>query len=122
VIVHLVLFRVSPTLAAADRDAFVRSLEKALVDIPVIQRATVGRRVTIGAGYETGMPHYDYAATLEFASESDLRAYLAHPAHAELGARLFASADAVLAYDFDAVPGEHVRELVTPTTPRTGRV
>lgn len=111
-IVHLVLFRVSPTLTPEDREGFVRSLEKALVDIPLIQRATVGRRVTIGAGYENGMPHYDYAAALEFASEDDLRGYLAHPAHAELGMRLFSSAEAVLAYDFDTVSGDRLRSLL----------
>ncbi len=112
VIIHLVLFRVSPTLTAHDCEAFVGALENALVDIPLIQRAMVGRRVKINAGYEAGMPHYDYAAALEFASEADLRSYLAHPAHAELGMRLFASAEAVLAYDFDAVSGDRLRELV----------
>jgi len=120
-IAHLVLFRVSPTLTPEDREAFLRALERALVEIPVIQRATVGRRVRIGAPYEAEMPHFDYAATLEFASESDLQAYLIHPAHAELGARLFQSAEAVLAYDFNTGPGQNVRELVA-RSPHTGRV
>jgi hypothetical protein len=112
VTLHLVLFRLSPTLTDDDRDAFVKSFERALVDIPVIRRATVGRRVTFGAAYEAGMAHYDYMAVLEFETEADLRAYLAHPAHAELGMRFFASSDAVLVYDFEAVPGDRLRELV----------
>ena len=44
--------------------------------------------------------HYEYSAILEFDSEADLRAYLDHPAHNDLGRLLFTSADAVLAYDF----------------------
>jgi hypothetical protein len=106
------MLRLATTLTDADRDAFIRSFEHAVTNIPHIQRATVGRRVTFGAAYEQGMADYDYMATLEFATEDDLRSYLAHPAHAELGARLFASAEAVLVYDFDAMPGDRVRSLV----------
>ena len=44
------------------------------------------------------------ASILEFANEADLRAYLDHPAHVDLGRLLFTAADAVLAYDFEETP------------------
>lgn len=113
---HLVLFRLSPSLTDDDRDAFVKSFERALVDIPVIRRATVGRRVTFGAAYEAAMSHYDYMAALEFENDAALRSYLDHPTHAKLGMRFFASSDAVLVYDFEAVPGDRLRELVVRDT------
>ena len=47
--------------------------------------------------------HFEYSAILEFDSEADLRAYLDHPAHVELGRLLFTTADAVLAYDFVSI-------------------
>lgn len=114
--VHLVLFRVSPTLSAGDREAFAASIERAFSGIPLIRRATVGRRIRIGAGYEAGMEHYDYIAVLEFDSEADLHSYLAHPAHVEMGTRFFTSSEAVLVYDFATVPGDRLRELIDRTT------
>ena len=64
--------------------------------------ASIGKRLLLNRpGYETQMAeHYEYSAILEFDSEADLRAYLDHPAHDELGKLLFASAESVLAYDF----------------------
>lgn len=104
-IAHVVLFRPKPSLSAEERTALLASLQKAVDGIPTIARASIGRRLLLNRpGYETMMAEdYEYAAVLEFASESELRAYLDHPAHTELGARLFASAAAVLAYDFDCV-------------------
>ena len=99
---HIVLFSPKPTLSAADRKALIESLQHAVSGIPSIKRATIGRRVLLNRpGYETQMAeHYEYSAIIEFETEADLRAYLDHPAHAELGKRLFVSADRVLAYDF----------------------
>lgn len=108
---HLVLFRLSRTLNDDDRDAFVRSFERALTGIPMILRATVGRRIRLGAAYDSGMEPYEYTAMLEFESEADLRGYLEHPLHAELGERFFASVEAALVYDFDIVPGDRLRDL-----------
>ena len=107
-IAHVVLFRPKSTLSADDRQALVTSLQQAIEGIRFIARASIGKRLLLNRpGYETLMAeHYEYAAILEFASEADLRAYLDHPAHAELGVRLFKSADTVLAYDFTCVdPG-----------------
>jgi hypothetical protein len=108
---HLVLFRLSRTLSDADRDAFVGAIETALTDIPTIRRATVGRRIRLGAAYDSGTEHYDYMAVLEFDDEAGLRGYLEHPLHADLGARFFASSEATLVYDFETVPGDRLREL-----------
>lgn len=99
---HVVLFRPKPSLTAAERQGLIRSLREALDGITTIKRAVIGRRILLHRpGYETLMAeHYEYSAILEFDSETDLRAYLDHPAHAELGQLLFISAEAVLAYDF----------------------
>ena len=98
---HVVLFRPKPSLSAADRRALIDALQHAVSGIPSITRTTIGKRILIGRGYETQMAeHYEYSAIIEFETEKDLRAYLDHPAHAELGKRLFVSAERVLAYDF----------------------
>ena len=86
--------------------ALIASLEHAVSGIPTIKRATIGKRVLLNRpGYETQMAeHYEYSAILEFENEADLRAYLDHPAHVDLGRLLFTAAEAVLAYDFKETP------------------
>ena len=101
-IAHIVLFRPRATLTADQRQTLVNALRAAVEGIPQVKRATIGRRILLNRpGYETQMAeHYEYSAILEFESEADLRAYLDHPSHNDLGRLLFTSADAVLAYDF----------------------
>ena len=101
-IAHVVLFRPRATLSDAERDALLASLQHAIKEIAQIKRSFIGKRILLNrAGYETQMAeHFEYSAILEFDSEADLRGYLDHPAHADLGRRLFTAADAVLAYDF----------------------
>lgn len=100
---HVVLFRPKATLSSDDRRALIAALERAVSGIATIRRTTIGKRVLLNRpGYETQMAeHYEYSAILEFESEADLRAYLDHPAHVDLGRLLFTAADAVLAYDFE---------------------
>jgi hypothetical protein len=102
VISHIVLFRPKATLSDADRRALITSLERAVSGIPSIKRATIGKRILLNRpGYETQMAeHFEYSAIIEFENEADLRSYLDHPSHGELGHRLFVAAEAVLAYDF----------------------
>jgi len=102
VIAHIVLFRPRAALAPEQRQALVNALRGAVEGIPEIKRATIGTRILLNRpGYETQMAeHYEYSAILEFESEADLRAYLDHPAHNDLGKLLFTSAESVLAYDF----------------------
>ena len=111
---HIVLFRPRPSLTADERQTIVSALRGAVEGIPQIKRATIGKRLLLNRpGYETQMAeHYEYSAILEFDSEADLRAYLDHPAHNELGKLLFTSADAVLAYDFANVPAADISKLV----------
>ena len=104
-VAHLILFRPRATLSVSERDALLDALQQAIKDIAAIKRLFIGKRILLNRpGYETQMAeHYEYSAILEFDSEADLRAYLDHPAHADLGRRLFSAADAVLAYDFVAI-------------------
>ena len=99
---HVVLFRPKATLTIEDRAALIESLRTAVTGIPSIKRTTIGTRILLNRpGYETQMAeHFEYSAILEFDSEADLRAYLDHPAHTDLGRLLFTAAEAVLAYDF----------------------
>ena len=107
---HVVLFRPRPTLTEAEREALIASLQHAVSGIPTIRRATIGKRILLNRpGYETAMAeHFEYSAILEFDSEADLRAYLDHPAHVDLGNRLFTAAEAVLAYDFNDLPLDQI--------------
>ena len=99
---HIVLFRPKSSLTNVERQTLINSLRQAVDGIASIKRAVIGRRIFLGRpGYETQMAeHYEYSAIIEFETEADLRAYLDHPAHVDLGKLLFTSADAVLAYDF----------------------
>ena len=113
-IAHVVLFRPKPSLTLEQRATMVKVLRGAVEGIPQIKRFTVGKRVLLNRpGYETQMAeHYEYSAILEFESETDLRAYLDHPVHNELGALLFKSAEAVLAYDFRQVTAHEISKLI----------
>src|SRR5687767_11061699 len=99
---HVVLFRPKATLSTDERAALITALRHAVDGIPQIKHASIGKRSLLNRpGYETQMAeHFEYSAILGFDSEADLRAYLDHPAHNDLGRLLFTSADAVLAYDF----------------------
>jgi hypothetical protein len=114
VITHIVFFRPNPGLTEADRGSLITSMRHAVDGIPSIRRARIGRRILLNRpGYEQMAEHFEYSAIFEFDSESDLRAYLDHPSHADLAMRLFSSAEAVLAYDFNFVEPERVEALLT---------
>ena len=115
-IAHVVLFRPRPDLATDAIAHLLTSFEKALRDITLVQRAHVGRRVTVGRGYEQMMrADYPYAAVLEFESITALRGYLEHPAHAEIGSAVFAAAADILVYDFEMGPGtEGISSVAAP--------
>ena len=106
-IAHVVLFRPRPDLSAADRLHLGEVLTATLRAIPSIRRLRVGRRVTHGRGYEQMMrADYPYAAVLEFDDLVGLKAYLEHPAHAELATRFFAVFEDALMYDYDLKEGD----------------
>jgi hypothetical protein len=107
VIAHVVLFQPKHDLAPAERDAFVAAFEQALAAIPQIRRARVGSRTSQGRLYDRlNARDFPYIAVIEFDNESDLRAYLDHPAHDELGRRFYETAEAMLAYDFELREGK----------------
>ena len=85
----------------------------AFTNIPAIQRVRVGQRRLIGRGYETqAVVDFEYAAILEFESETSLRTYLDHPAHVDLGRHFGLTAEAALVYDFAILEPERIRELL----------
>ena len=112
-VAHVVLLKPRADLSADDREALLESMRVAFSGIPAIKRVRIGRRILIGRGYEAQMAaHFEYAAIIEFDSEAELRVYLDHPQHQELGRRFFESAGAALVYDYTLVDAEHVRELL----------
>ncbi len=105
-ILHVVLFRPKPDLAAADRKALAESFAAAVRTIPSIRRARIGRRLTHGAGYEQlPQPDLTYAALLEFDDQAGLEAYLQHPAHAEPGRRIFEVMESGVVFDYELADG-----------------
>jgi hypothetical protein len=104
---HVVLFTPRKTLSVGERQALAAAFADALVAIPTIKRARVGRRVTHGRpGYEQMMRvNYEYAAILEFDDRAGLEAYLAHTAHQALGDRFFAMFEEALMYDYELQDG-----------------
>lgn len=112
-IAHVVLFRPQAGLTDAERATFIGALEHALVNIPLIKRARVGRRIVLGQQYdEQNAHHFPFAAILEFEHESDLRRYLDHPAHKTLGEQFYYAAEAALVFDFDMMESDRVIELL----------
>lgn len=112
-IAHVVMFRPPASLTDSDRDALLEAMRHAFSNIAAIKRVRVGRRTLLGRGYESAMTdHVEWLAVLEFDSETDLRNYLDHPAHHDLGARFFQSAEAALVYDFVIVEPDRMRDLL----------
>jgi hypothetical protein len=101
-VTHVVLFRPRPTLTDSERQGLAAALTRAIGEIPSVRRARVGRRVTHGRGYEALMRvDYSHIALLEFDDVAGLLAYLAHPAHEDLGRRFFDTFDEALMYDYE---------------------
>jgi hypothetical protein len=106
-IVHLVLFRPRANLSAQERQLLADAFATAVLEIPTVRRARVGRRLMHGRGYEQLMTaRYDYAALLEFDDAAGLLAYLEHPAHQQLGERFFSAFEDALMYDFELEEGK----------------
>lgn len=107
-VAHIVLLAPRADLTADQRDGIVAALERAARDIPSVRRVRIGRRLRHGAAYEQlATPDFPFAAIFEFDDLAGLREYLAHPAHADLGARFYDSLSAALAcdYELDGVAG-----------------
>ena len=88
-----------------------QELERAARYIPSVRSVRVGRRVLHGPGYERDMSvGFPFAAIFEFDDLADLQAYLAHPAHEDLGARFSDSLASALVCDFEMDSVEGVRD------------
>lgn len=112
-ITHLVLLQPRVDLTRVDRRAFVTAFERAVRDIPSVRGVRVGLRVKHGAGYEQGMPDtVDLLATLDFDDLDGLKAYLTHPAHAELGMLFGKSLASALVYDFEVGDIQMLERLI----------
>jgi hypothetical protein len=112
---HLVLLRPHASLSASDSEALLEAMRVAFQGIPEIRRVRIGKRILVGRGYEAQMREsYEYSAMIEFDSEADLRVYLDHPQHAELGKRFFACAATALVYDFALVDPAELRDSQRP--------
>ena len=99
---HVVLMTPKPDLSDADRHAFVAAFERALKEIPTVRGVRIGRRVLHGANYESLAPSGgEYFAAIDFDDLAGLQAYLAHPAHDELGARFYQTLSRAAVYDYE---------------------
>jgi len=90
VIAHIVLFEPKSECSLEVRASLIEALTQACSEIPGVSKANVGKRLSLGVGYDgkLGVSPYSYAAVLEFEDKQKLLAYLAHPLHERLG-RLF---------------------------------
>ena len=114
---HVVLFNLRHDLGQAEHEAFVHALEVALRDISAIRGFRIGRRVTFGAGYEQGLPDFEFCGVIDFEDLAGLRAYLEHPAHIDIGARFNASIEKGLVYDYEMGGPDEARTLLQRLTP-----
>jgi hypothetical protein len=100
-VAHVVLLKPRADLPAQERRAFVNAFQRATREITSVRGVQIGVRVIHGAGYELTMPDTaDFVAIIEFDDVAGLKAYLEHPAHAELGRLFGRSLSSALVYDF----------------------
>src|SRR5262245_55828219 len=111
---HLVLMKPRPDLSEGDRRGFVASFERAVKEISAVRNVRVGRRILHGAGYENGQDFSaEYVALIDFDDLDGLRAYLQHPAHAELGARFATSLAGAMVLDYETGGLELIEQWLT---------
>ena len=114
---HVVLLKPRADLRSDERRQFADAFRRAVTSIPSVRGVRFGRRVTHGAGYERNAPEAGaFLAVVEFDDRAGLAAYLAHPAHDELGVVFGASLSAALVYDFEML-AEHSAELGAALAP-----
>jgi Stress responsive A/B Barrel Domain len=118
VIQHIVLFTPKPGLDGDARRAFASTTLSTLRHSPDISRFTVGRRVTVDAGYERslGADRYDYAAVLEFENQERLVRYLRSADHEVLGRLFWEACERTIVTEVTVVdPTDGVEALVSDT-------
>jgi hypothetical protein len=109
---HLVVMKPRADLSSTDRERLVAAFERAISQIPSVRSVRVGRRIRLGAGYETRMPDAgDYFVMIDFDDVAGLAEYLNHPAHGDLGARFNDSLAAGFVFDFEEASLDRLRDL-----------
>jgi hypothetical protein len=114
---HVVLLTPRADLPAVERRHFADTFRRAVSSIPSVRGVRFGRRVTHGAGYERQAPDAGaFLAIVEFADRAGLAAYLADPAHDELGSVFGQSLSSAVVYDFEMLAENDVelREVLEP--------
>ena len=102
---HVVLFTPKSGLDEATLRSFAQDIVNTCKSVDSVGRASVGRSVSINAGYgrSFGDKTYQYTAILEFADEKALIEYLHHPLHEKLGQRFWELCAATVIVETDAM-------------------
>ena len=113
-ILHTVLFEPKSDVSEESHRAFVGALRRASKEIPTVRRARVGRLTDIGVTYQQpGDKPYAFVAIFEFDSVEDLRTYLYHPLHQELGRLFWLTCEKTMIHDATAIDvGDGIEELL----------
>lgn len=108
---HLVLMKPRPDLATDDRRALLGAFDRAVREIPSVRDVRIGRRLTHGAAYEQAPADFEFMISIAFDDLAGLQAYLAHPAHQDLGARFYQCISNAVVHDFDVEGVEALSRL-----------
>lgn len=77
-----------------------------------MRRARIGERRHLGRLYDQlNERDFPFVAVIEFETEADLRAYLEHPAHEELGKYFYETSRAALVFDFELSEGRDAQRV-----------
>jgi hypothetical protein len=111
-IAHVVLMTPKDGLSPDERGALVSAFERALREIPSVRGVRIGKRIAVGAHYESLSPDSgDYFVMIEFDDLDGLTAYLRHPAHDELGARFYQTLRSAMVFDYEVGGVERLGDL-----------
>jgi hypothetical protein len=105
---HIVLFNPKSNASKEQLRSFAQSISTACQSIPSVQRALVGKRLDIDAGYgrDFGDKTYQYVAIIEFADASGLVQYLQHPLHQDLGQLFWEMCESTVIVEVDLTDGK----------------
>lgn len=102
---HIVLFTPKSDLPDERRQAFASLVLDTLSGSSDVERFSIGRRVSINAGYERnfGDKTYEYSAVIEFKTPECLISYLRSPEHARLGRLFWESCDSCVVSELEVI-------------------
>ena len=84
----------------------------ALNNIPLIKRATIGRRIVMGRQYDDqNAAEFPFVAILEFELDGRSARVSRAPAHEALGMQFYTTSEAALAYDFELLAPAQTGEV-----------